>query len=416
MTWLTERISELNSLVWGWPMLVLILITGIYLSLGLKGLTITKLPKAFSILWRGRANNNERGEISPFNALMSSLSATIGTGNIAGVATAIAMGGPGALFWMWLTALFGMATKYAEAVLAVHYRETNSQGEHIGGPMYYIQNGLGKKWKWLAILFSFFGAIAGFGIGNTVQSHSVADSLNSSFNIPTWATGIVLTVLAGLIIIGGIKRIGAVAGKLVPIMATAYIIAGLWVLISFVDQIPSALQLIIDSAFSGHAAIGGFTGSAMMAAMRFGIARGIFSNEAGLGSAPIAHAHAKTNSPTQQGLIAMLGTFIDTLVICSITGLAIIVTDSWHSGDSGAPLTASAFAIALPNIGEYIVSIGISVFAFTTIIGWSVYGERCVTYLLGEQYKFAFRCCWIIAIFFRHGHLNGVYLADCRYP
>ena len=398
MEQINSLITALNGLVWGWPMLILILGTGIYLTAGLKAATLLNIPSAFKSLWQGRHSQSSKGEISPFNALMTSLSATVGTGNIAGVATAIALGGPGALFWMWLTALVGMATKYAEAVLAVNFREVNHRGEHVGGPMYYIKNGLGDKWKWLAYAFSFFGIFAGFGIGNTVQSNSVADGIEATFGVSSDVTGIVLMVLVGAVVIGGIKRIGDVAGKLVPIMGIAYFVAGVIVLLMFASEIPAAIALIVKSAFTGHAATGGFAGAAMIAAIRFGVARGIFSNEAGLGSAPIAHAHAKTDNPVLQGKIAMLGTFIDTIIICSVTGLAIVLTGSWTSGESGAPLTVAAFNSALPGIGEYIVSIGLAVFAFTTMIGWSVYGERCTSFIFGDNAIIPFRILWILAI------------------
>ena len=400
METITHAITTLNGIVWGPVMLVLILGTGLYLSIGLKGISIRKLPNAFARLWKGRTEGEENrdGEISPFNALMTSLSATIGTGNIAGVATAIAMGGPGALFWMWLTALVGMATKYSEAVLAVHFREVDDQGNHVGGPMYYIRNGLGKNWYWLAFLFSFFGAIAGFGIGNTVQSNSVADALHEVLHIEPWITGLGLMVLTGLVILGGIKRIAHVAGAIVPLMSVAYLVCGLLIVFMNIEKIPAAFALIIGSAFTGHAAVGGFTGAAMMAAIRFGVARGIFSNEAGLGSAPIAHAHAQTKDPVNQGLVAMLGTFIDTIVLCSVTGFTIVLTGVWTSGESGAPLTTLAFDAALPGAGQYIVSFSLAIFAFTTLVGWSVYGERCVTYLLGTQFIVPFRILWVLAV------------------
>ena len=398
MELITNIVSSINGIVWGPVMLVLILGTGFYLSIGLKGMTITQLVAAFKLLWKGRKSDSKEGEITPFNALMTSLSATIGTGNIAGVATAIALGGPGALFWMWLTALVGMATKYAEAVLAVNFREVNHKGEHVGGPMYYIKNGLGEKWKPLAFAFSFFGIFAAFGIGNTVQSNSVADGLTSSFGLTKEVYGFILMFLVGAVVLGGIKRIGDVAGKLVPIMAIAYFAAGLVILFLNMSEIPAALALIVKSAFTGHAATGGFAGAAMMAAIRFGVARGIFSNEAGLGSAPIAHAHAQTDNPVQQGKIAMLGTFIDTLIICSVTGLAIIISGEWTTGISGAPLTAAAFNHSLPGIGEYIVSVSLAVFAFTTIIGWSIYGERCTSYIFGERAILPFRILWILAV------------------
>ncbi|KXO13943.1 Sodium:alanine symporter [Moritella sp. JT01] len=398
---LTEFISAVNSVVWGVPMLIMILGVGLFLSLGLKLMPILKLGTGFKLLWAGRtttSGDKSKGEITPFNALMTSLSATIGTGNIAGVATAIFLGGPGALFWMWCTALVGMATKYAEAVCAVKYRETDENGNHVGGPMYYIKNGLSSKWAWLGTAFAIFGSIAGFGIGNTVQSNSVADALSSSFGISPIVSGLVMMVLVGLVLMGGVKRIADVAGKLVPLMAIFYIGAGCVVLFMNASEIPAAFALIIESAFTPVAAQGGFAGAAVWAAIRFGVARGVFSNEAGLGSAPIAHAAAQTNDPVKQGLIAMLGTFIDTLIVCTITGLAIVVTGAWTSGDTGAALTSAAFASALPGVGNYIVAIALSVFAFTTILGWSFYSEKCVQYLFGVKAIVPFRILWIIAV------------------
>jgi AGCS family alanine or glycine:cation symporter len=394
---MTDLINQLNSIVWGPVMLVLILGTGLFLMLGLKGMPLARLGYGFRMLWQGRKGAGE-GEISPFNALMTSLSATIGTGNIAGVGTAIALGGPGALFWMWCTALVGMATKYAEAVLAVNYREVDEAGNHVGGPMYYIKNGLGKKWVWLGTLFAIFGALAGFGIGNTVQANSVADVMQTNFAIDPSYTGIVMAVLAFLVLIGGIRRIAEVAGKLVPFMAIAYLSGGLLVLLFNIEAIPAAVGQIVYHAFTPTAATGGFAGAAVWAAIRFGVARGIFSNEAGLGSAPIAHAAAKTDNPVRQGTVAMLGTFIDTLVICSITGLAIVVTGAWSSGETGAALSSMAFERALPGYGGYVVSIGLAIFAFTTLLGWSVYGEKCVEYLFGVRAITPFRLLWIGAI------------------
>ena len=394
---LTNLFKELNAIVWGPAMLVLILGTGIYLMTGLKAMPLNRIGYGFRMLWQGRKRAGE-GDISPFNALMTSLSATIGTGNIAGVATAIFMGGPGALFWMWCTALVGMATKYAEAVLAVRYRETDEAGNHIGGPMFYIKNGLGSRWAWLGTLFAIFGALAGFGIGNTVQANSVADALNSKLGIPHLATGFTMAVLAALVLIGGIRRIATVAGKLVPFMAISYILAGAVVLVINASAIPEAIALVFKHAFTPIAASGGFAGAAVWAAIRFGVARGIFSNEAGLGSAPIAHAAATTDSPVRQGTVAMLGTFIDTLVICSITGLVIIVTGAWNSGENAASLTSLAFESALPGVGGYVVSFGLVLFAFTTLLGWSFYGEKCVEYLFGMRAITPFRVLWIIAI------------------
>jgi AGCS family alanine or glycine:cation symporter len=396
---LTSIFNAINGVVWGPMMLVLILGVGLFLMIGLKLMPILKLGTGFKLLWGGRSSSDpDSGEIPPFQALMTALSATVGTGNIAGVATAVFLGGPGALFWMWCTALVGMATKYAEAVLAVQYREQDSNGKHVGGPMYYIKNGLGKKWTWLATTFAVFGAIAAFGIGNTVQSNSVADVLNSDMGIPHWLTGIVLMVLVGAVLLGGIKRIGSVAGALVPLMAIAYLVAGLIVLAINVDAIPAALNLIFTQAFTSTAAEGGFAGAAVWMAIRFGVARGIFSNEAGLGSAPIAHAAAQTNSPVRQGLVAMLGTFIDTIIICSITGLVIITSGAWTDGVSGASLTSLAFDRALPGIGSHLVAVSLAIFAFTTIIGWSFYGERCIQYLFGEKSVLPYRIVWIAAV------------------
>lgn len=397
MDLINELLNELNGLVWGPVMLVLILGTGLFLMGGLRFMPLSHIGYGFRMLWAGRKETGE-GDIAPFKALMTSLAATIGTGNIAGVATAIFLGGPGALFWMWCTALVGMATKYAEAVLAVHYRETDEQGNHIGGPMFYIKNGLKKHWAWLGTAFAIFGALAGFGIGNTIQANSVADALNSKLGIDHLLTGLVMAVFVGLVLIGGIKRIADVAGKLVPFMALAYVVAGLVVLILYASEIPDALALIITHAFTPVAATGGFAGAAVWAAIRFGVARGIFSNEAGLGSAPIAHAAAATDSPVRQGTIAMLGTFIDTLVICTITGLVIVVTGAWTSGETGATLSSLAFETALPGVGGYVVTFGLSIFAFTTLLGWSFYGEKCVEYLFGVRSIIPFRVLWIIAI------------------
>ncbi|GIU23678.1 sodium:alanine symporter family protein [Shewanella schlegeliana] len=397
---ITNLVSMINGVVWGTPMLVMILGVGLFLTFGLRLMPILKLGTGFKLLWSGRIPDKDKrmkGEISPFNALMTSLSATIGTGNIAGVATAIFIGGPGALFWMWCTALVGMATKFAEAVLAVKYREVDDNGNHVGGPMYYIKNGLGAKWAWLGTAFALFGSLAGFGIGNTVQANSVADALSSNFGVPTWITGVVLMVLVGAVLMGGIKRIADVAGKLVPMMTVFYLAAGVAVLVVYASEIPAAIELILHSAFNPVAAQGGFAGAAVWAAIRFGVARGVFSNEAGLGSAPIAHAAAQTNNPVAQGLVAMLGTFIDTLIVCSITGLAIIVSGAWTSGENGAALTSFAFSHAFP-MGNYVVAIALSIFAFTTILGWSFYCEKCVQFLFGIKAIKPFRILWTIVV------------------
>ena len=391
-------ISSINALVWGPPMLVMILGVGLFLSIGLKLMPVLKLRAGFQLMWKGRTGAESEGEIPPFQALMTALSATVGTGNIAGVATAVFLGGPGALFWMWLTALVGMATKYSEAVLAVRFREVDERGAYTGGPMYYIRNGLGKKWAWLGVLFAIFAAVAAFGIGNTVQANSVADVLETNFNLPHWVTGLVLMVLVGLVLIGGIKRIGQVASTLVPFMAIAYILVGLMVLAINAEQIPNAIAMVFTHAFSPVAAEGGFAGAAVWAAVRFGVARGIFSNEAGLGSAPIAHAAAQTKNPINQGMVAMLGTFIDTIIVCSITGLVIISSGAWTSGETGAALTSLAFETGLPGFGNYVVAISLAIFAFTTIIGWSFYGERCIEFLFGVKAIVPYRVVWILAI------------------
>lgn len=392
-----QAIDTINGLVWGPIMLTLLLGTGIFLTIGLRGMTITRIPYAFKQLLKGRKGSGE-GEISPFNALMTALSSTVGTGNIAGVATAIGIGGPGALFWMWCTALVGMATKYAEAVLAVNYRETDASGKKVGGPMYYIKNGLGNRWKPLAFLFALFGALAGFGLANTVQSNTVSQVLFNNFQIPTVASGLVMAFLVALVLLGGIQRIAQVAGKLVPLMTVIYLVSTLLILLLNLSEIPSALLFIVDSAFNGTAATGGFAGATVMLALRMGVSRGIFSNESGLGSAPIAHAAAETNSPVRQGTIAMLGTFIDTLIICTMTGLVLVVTDVWNSELQGAAMTLQVFDSSLPFGGD-ILSLCIALFAFTTMLGWSYYGERCAQFLLGPKVVLPFRVLWVIGIF-----------------
>ncbi|MFP3976594.1 alanine/glycine:cation symporter family protein [Marinobacter sp. KMM 10035] len=393
-------VGSINGLVWGPPMLILILGVGLFLSLGLKLMPVLKIGTGLRLMWTGRSSKDAEsdGEIPPFQALMTALAATVGTGNIAGVATAIFLGGPGALFWMWLTALVGMATKYSEAVLAVRFREVDERGVHVGGPMYYIRNGLGKKWAWLGVLFAIFAAIAGFGIGNTVQANSVADVMEATFGLPHWISGVILMVLVGLVLIGGIRRIGRVASALVPLMALSYLVAGLIVLGINFSEIPAAFALIFEHAFSPIAAEGGFAGAAVWAAIRFGVARGVFSNEAGLGSAPIAHAAAQTKNPINQGMVAMLGTFIDTIIICTITGLVIITSGTWTSGESGAELTSMAFAQALPGVGDYVVALALAIFAFTTLLGWSFYGERSVEFLFGVKAIVPYRVAWVLAI------------------
>ncbi|SHI70003.1 alanine/glycine:cation symporter family protein [Lutispora thermophila] len=392
---LMEINGIINGFVWGTPMLVLLVGTGIYLTLRTNFMSIGKLGyilkntlfKMFSKEGKGE------GEITAFQAVATALAATVGTGNIAGVATAIAVGGPGAVFWMWISALFGMTTKFGEVVLSIQYREKTPDGRYVGGPMYYIEKGL--KMKWLAYIFAAFGALAAFGIGNMVQSNSVAASLEVSFGISKLVTGIVLAVLSAIVIIGGIKRIGQVTEKLVPFMAAFYILGALYIIIVNISHIGEAFGLIFGSAFTGTAAIGGFAGSTMKIAMTKGIARGVFSNEAGLGSAPIAHAAATTDHPVRQGLWGVFEVFVDTIVICSLTALSIIMSGVWNSGATGSELTTLAFNEGLPGPGGYIVSIGILLFAFSTILGWAYYGERCAEYLFGPKINKLYRIIWI---------------------
>jgi AGCS family alanine or glycine:cation symporter len=396
---LIQLVTVINDVVWGPPMLVLILGTGLFLQLRLKLMPVMKIGAGFAMVWRGRKPAaGAVGEISPYAALMTALAATVGTGNIAGVATAIAVGGPGALFWMWMTALVGMATKYAEVLLAVHYRETDDKGEQVGGPMYAIKNGLGRNWRWLGAAFAVFGGLAGFGIGNMVQSNSIAGAMQASFGISPWLSGVVMTVLTGFVLLGGIRRIGAVAEKLVPLMCVSYIVASLAVLALFADRIPDAFALIFTYAFSPAAATGGFAGAAIMLAMRYGVARGIFSNEAGLGTAGIAQAAGQSRSPVESGLVGMMGTFIDTIIVCTMTGLVLIVTGAWSSGLKGAALTSSAFATAFPGVGGAFLALALAVFAFTTILGWAYYGEKCWEYLVGSSVEKPYRVVWTLFV------------------
>ena len=394
---LTNIFSTLGGIAWGPYMLAFIAFTGLYLTIGLKFMPIMKISYGLKLL-KAKSDDEEKGEIPARSALFTAMSATVGTGNIAGVATAIALGGPGAIFWMWVMGFVGMATKYGEAVLAVKFRETDSNGSYVGGPMYYIKNGLGEKWKWLGFLFALFGTIAAFGIGNMVQSNTVANQLQNTLDVEPLLTGIIIAFIAGLVIIGGVKRISAFASTLVPFMSLLYIVSALIIVLMNLNQIPAAFRIIVDSAFNGTAATGGFAGATVLMAIRFGIARGVFSNEAGLGSAPIAHAAAKTNSPVKQGTIAMLGTFFDTIIICSLTALVIVISGAWQSGDNGAVLTSNAFVFGLSSIGESIITISLILFAFTTIIGWSYYGERCSAYIFGTKAIMPYRILWILSI------------------
>ena len=399
METINQILSTASSWAWGPVMLILLLGTGVYLTIKLRFLPLRNLFYAFSLLWKSRASKEE-GDIPPFGALMTAMAATVGTGNIAGVAAALFIGGPGAIFWMWITALVGMATKYSEAVLAVNYREVDDDGRHVGGPMYYIKNGMGEKWKPLAFAFALFGTIAAFGIGNMVQANAVAGAMTEAFDINDQTTGMVLMILVGLVLFGGVQRIAKTATALVPLMAVLYTLVALYILAINIDELPNALSTIVSSAFTGSAAAGGFAGASIILAIQFGVARGVFSNEAGLGTAPIAHAAAKTKNPVRQGHIAMLGTFIDTIILCTMTALVIMVTGVWNSGETGSPLTALAFSTGLgSDFGAVVVALGLAVFAFTTLIGWSYYGERCAEYIAGTKVITPYRVLWVIAIF-----------------
>ena len=392
-----EFLNAVDGFVWGPPLMILLMGTGILLTVRLGLLQVVKLPKALRLIFSAR--NKGEGDVSSFQALCTALAATVGTGNIVGVATAIKLGGPGALFWMWLAAFFGMATKYAEGVLAVKYRTYDDNGNASGGPMYYIEQGLGKKFKPMAVLFSVFGVMtACLGSGTFPQVNAITSIVHVSFGISEYIVAAILTVLVGCVIIGGLQSIANVASKIVPFMAVVYVLATLSVLVYYADALPQAVALVIEGAFSGTAAAGGFAGAGVMLAMRSGIARGIYSNESGLGSAPIVAAAAKTKWPAEQGLVSMTGTFIDTIIICTMTGLTIIVSGVWNGDLNGAPLTEAAFASAFPAIAKYILSGGLTLFAFTTIIGWNYYGERCVEYLFGVKAIMPYRIFYICLV------------------
>ena len=390
-------LNEIDNFIWGPPLLVLLVGTGILLTIRLNLLQIFKLPKALSLIFR--AQNAGSGDIDSFKALCTALSATVGTGNIVGVATAIHAGGPGALFWMWMAAFFGMATKYAEGLLAVKYRETDEKGEIAGGPMYYIKNGMGEKYKWLGTLFAFFGVlVAYFGIGTCAQVNSIVDITKMTIGLdPVW-TGAILTIFVAAITIGGLQSIAAAASRIVPAMAFIYFLSTIGVLLVFADKVPAAVSMIFESAFTTTAATGGFLGATVMMAMKNGVARGVFSNESGLGSAPIVAAAAKTKWPAEQGRISMTGTFIDTIIICTLTGLTLVVTGVWCGMENGAALTNAAFTSAVPDFGGYMLLIGLVLFAFTTILGWNYYGERCMIYLVGTKGVLPYRLVFIILI------------------
>ena len=388
-------ISAIDSFLWGPPLIVLLVGTGIYLTLRLKLLQVAKLPLAMKLILS--AKNKGDGDISSFKALCLALSATVGTGNIVGVATAVEVGGPGAIFWMWVAAFFGMATKYAEGLLAIKYRSKDEIGQVAGGPMYYIELGMGKKYKPLAVIFAVFCIlVAFFGIGTFAQVNAIVDSVSLTFGVPVYITDIILTLLVAGITLGGLKSIARAASAIVPFMAVLYFVTCLGIILLHISDVPAAVALIIDSAFNGHAAVGGFAGSTIMMAMKNGIARGVFSNESGLGSAPIAAAAAKTHWPAEQGLISMTGTFIDTIIICSMTGLTLVLTGVWSGDLSGAAMTNTAFSMDYGFMGGIFLTVSLALFAFTTILGWNYYGERACQYLFGIKgilpYRIIFIC------------------------
>jgi AGCS family alanine or glycine:cation symporter len=391
-----QFLDQISGMVWGPVTIVLLVGTGIYITLIVKAIQIRKFLYAWGLISGRYDNPEDDGEVTHFQALSAALSATIGTGNIAGVGTAIAMGGPGAVFWMWVTAAFGMALKYAECLLSLHYREIQPDGIVGAGPMYYLEKGL--KQKWLAVLFALFATIASFGIGNMVQANSVAEPVYTHFGIPKLVTGLVIGVLVFAVIVGGIKRIGQVASRLVPFMCIFYVAGGIIIICTRLEAIPDAFFLIFKGAFTGSAAAGGFAGAALAQAIRFGVARGVFSNESGLGSAPIAHGAARTEEPVREGLVAMLGPFIDTIVICSMTALVIVLTGAYTSGETGAVLTANAFNKGILGFGGYIVAFGIIFFAFSTAISWSYYGDRCIDYLFGKKLVIPYRVFYCILL------------------
>ncbi|MFC0302605.1 alanine/glycine:cation symporter family protein [Virgibacillus soli] len=388
-------LSKMSDLVWGVPLIVLLVGTGIYLTFRLGLLQIRSLPYALKLAFSRNQDKTSEGDISHFQALMTASAATVGTGNIVGVATAVVLGGPGAVLWMWLAGLFGMATKYGEAILAVKYRVKDPEGNMAGGPMYYLEHGL--KQKWLGVLFAIFGALAAFGIGNGTQAKAVADLMNDTFSIPFWVTGLALVIFAGLVIIGGIKWIGRVTAFFVPIMAVFYILAGLIVMIININLVPEAIATIFSYAFSGEAALGGTVG----AVIRFGVARGLFSNEAGMGSAPIAAAAAKTDLPGRQALVSMVQVLIDTLIICSITGITIVMSGQWQDKSIQAGvLTSSAFETLIGGAGPYLITIGLLFFASSTILGWGYYGEKCFQYLFKHPIAVrGYRLVFVLFIF-----------------
>ena len=389
-------LAEFAKLMWGPWLLILLLGTGVWLSIRLNGIQIRNIIYAFRLTFAKEREGE--GDISHFGSLMTALAATVGMGNIAGVSTAVALGGPGAIFWMWVTGLIGMATKYSEGYLAVKYRHINEYGEISGGPMYYIEYGLGQKW--LGVCFAIFGALAAFGIGNMIQSNTTAHALSETLGTSKLLIGTILALLTGMVIIGGIKRIADVASYFVPLMVTIYFIGAIIVIFNNLPHLASGIALIFEHAFNGTSATGGFIGATLAQTIRFGVARGLFSNESGMGSAPIAAAAAKTNHPGKQALVSMTGTFLDTLLICSLTALALSSSGVWVSGETGVALTIQAFSSGLPgNWGNIIVSLSAITFGFSSILAWEYYGEKCFEYLFKEKWVYLYRYLWVVIVF-----------------
>ena len=391
-----ELLKALDAFVWGPPLLILLVGTGIYLTIRLGLLQVARLPKAFQLIF---TKDKGHGDVSSFAALCTALAATVGTGNIIGVATAIKVGGPGALFWMWMAAFFGMATKYAEGLLAIKYRTKDANGAVAGGPMHYILLGMGEKWRPLAIFFALAGVlVALLGIGTFTQVNSITESIQNTAQVDPAITALILSIFVGIAVFGGLKSISKVSTAVVPFMAIVYILGTLTVILFNIEKIPATLALIFTSAFSPAAAVGGFAGASIRMAIQNGVARGVFSNESGLGSAPIAAAAAKTNEPVEQGLISMTGTFIDTLIICTLTGLTILVTGVWSGDLNGVALTQSAFSTIFSNFGPALLTIFLVLFAFTTILGWNYYGERCFEFLFGVRFIWLYRVVFVLMV------------------
>ncbi len=413
---MAEILAQVQGFVWGVPLMALLLLTGLNYTVLLRGLQFRKLGTALWLAFVRRREPEGEGDISHFQALMTALAATVGTGNIVGVATAISAGGPGALFWMWVTGLVGMATKYAEAVLGVRFRETDDRGEKAGGPMYYLEHGLGggKLGRGLAVAFAAFASVAAFGIGNGVQSQAIADAVSASFGVPHWVVGFITAGAVAAVILGGIRSIGRVTSVLVPLMILLYLGSAGLVLVLHADRLPGVFRLVLESAFGLEAAAGGALGYTVLQAMRFGVARGVFSNESGLGTGGIAAAAARTREPVRQALVSMTQTFIDTIVVCSFTGFTILSTGAWNSGRDGARLAQLAFERGLPGeSGGMVVAVALALFAFSTILGWSYYGERSLAYLIGERIVRPYRMAFVLVVAISAvTHLDVVWLVS----